>query len=431
MNLQPAGAFGGRHLSSARYRRVFSFFIAQIAVLACLAAAPAIASASTATFTFPLNGATNVKTNTPFSWTAVPGATYYYLYVGTAQGSDNLVNSYALNTTSYQAPELPSGQTLWARIYTDVGSTRTYQDISFTVAPLTTTYFSYPANGSQTVDPGQLFSWYAVPGVTEYDLYIGTTQGGSTLLNTGALTTTAIQVPVLPTGETLWARLWTDTNGSWTHTDISFQAVAPSRAIMAYPLNGESNVNTSHAFTWSPVPGAQYYYLYVGTTQGAVNLAQLLRPVASSTSYTVPPLPTGQTLWARIYTEVNGAWLYQDISFQVSSPRPGSPSLLAGETNFDSRSDLQWAPAPDAQAYYLHVGTTPGRQRRLHLRHDLGDQDLGHGPQPPDRRAAVRQALHGDQRCVDDLHRHAVRQRVRRTERDVSQPASRRCRTST
>jgi hypothetical protein len=42
---------------------------------------------------------------------------------------------------------------------------------------------------------------------------------------------------------------------------------------------------------------------------------------ASQTSHTGPALPSGKTLYARLYTGVNNAWSrYQDISFTTAPP---------------------------------------------------------------------------------------------------------------
>jgi hypothetical protein len=353
--------FGGTASARRRLAVLLGPLVGLLVVISL--AAPASASAQgTASFTYPLNGATNVQTYKPFTWTSVPGVTMYYLDVGTSQGSSNLVSTWGgLTTTSYQLPPLPTGETLWARLWTDVSGTWTYQDISFTAGNLATTYFSYPSNGATAVDTATPFSWYAVPGVTEYYLYVGTSQGSSNLVSSGAVTATSYQVPPLPTGETLWARIWTDTNGTWTYQDISFQAGPQSHATFTYPANGSSTVNTTNNFTWATAPAAQAYYLYIGTSQGASNLVNSGALSASTTSYGVPALPTGETLWARIWTEVNGSWSYdQDISFQVSISAAQLTYPTPGQTNVDSRQAVTWTPAPDAQGYYVWLGTSSG-----------------------------------------------------------------------
>lgn len=67
----------------------------------------------------------------PFSWTALPAATGYYLTVGTTVGGFDVTNSGTLpaSQTSYDAGALPGGVTLHARIYTELnGDFRRYSE---------------------------------------------------------------------------------------------------------------------------------------------------------------------------------------------------------------------------------------------------------------------------------------------------------------
>jgi len=84
------------------------------------------------TFIYPTNGAQNVATTLPFQWSAVSGALAYYLYVGTAPGLHDLVNTGEMPQTSYQVAALPSGQTLYGRIWTKTSTGWFYSDSSFT-----------------------------------------------------------------------------------------------------------------------------------------------------------------------------------------------------------------------------------------------------------------------------------------------------------
>src|SRR5215471_15695074 len=110
------------------------------------------------TFVYPKTGAQNVDTTLPFQWTPVSGALAYYLYVGTAPGLKDLVNTGEIQTTSYSVASLPSGQTLYARIYTKLSTGWFYSDISFTAA-FTPARFIYPANGAQNVATPIAFQW--------------------------------------------------------------------------------------------------------------------------------------------------------------------------------------------------------------------------------------------------------------------------------
>jgi hypothetical protein len=82
-------------------------------------------------------------------------------------------------------------------------------------------------SGQADVGADRPFTWFAVPGATNYWLTIGTSQGGSDLLNSGPLPaeqTTFAALPTLPSGVPLSARLLIHDGEKWTHVDVSFTA---------------------------------------------------------------------------------------------------------------------------------------------------------------------------------------------------------------
>src|SRR5512135_1131297 len=89
-------------------------------------------SSLTATLTYPIAGAVNADLTLPFQWTSVPNVQAYYLYVGTAIGAKDLVNTGEILQTSYLASSLPLGQTLYARLWTKVAGAWQYTDSTFT-----------------------------------------------------------------------------------------------------------------------------------------------------------------------------------------------------------------------------------------------------------------------------------------------------------
>ncbi len=330
--------------------------------------------ASTATFIYPTQNATNVDYSQPFSWSAASGADGYALYIGTTQGGSNVYSTALLppSTTSH-TPTLVANQTLWARIWTLRGSTWTSSDITFTTAPtlgpLTAT-FVYPTQGATNVDYSQPFSWTAAAsGVQGYALYVGTTQGAGNVFATGLLSPSTTSItPQLVGGQTLWARIWTQRGGNWTFNDVSFTTaagLAPLTATFVYPTQGATGVNYSQPFSWTPTAaGVQGYALYVGTTPGSGNVfaTGLLPP--STTSIT-PQLVSSQTLWARVWTLRGGTWTFSDVSFTTAAgllPLTASFTYpTAGATNVDYSQPFAWTPtASGVEGYALYVGTTQG-----------------------------------------------------------------------
>src|SRR5262249_47928174 len=186
---------------------------------------------SYATFTYPNANAQNVDTGKAFSWTTVPGALAYYLYVGTSQGAKDLVNTGEIPQTSYTVPPLPTGVTLWARIWTKkAAATWCYEEITFSAAARRDTRFEEPRAGAQNGDTAKPCSWTEGPGALAYYVYAGRSQGAKDLVNTGEIPQTSYTVPPLPTGVTLWARIWTKKAApTWSYADITFTA-APGHA---------------------------------------------------------------------------------------------------------------------------------------------------------------------------------------------------------
>src|SRR5204863_2931859 len=112
----------------------------------------------------------------------------------------------------------------------------------------------------------------------------------------------------LPIGRVLFARLQTrHENISYT-SDSSFTAatVAIGRATFTSLATDTTEVYANQPFTWTAVPNAQAYYLYIGTTLGAndvVNTGEI-----QTTVYSPNALPANTTLYARLYTKVDGVW---------------------------------------------------------------------------------------------------------------------------
>jgi hypothetical protein len=277
------------------------------------------ATASAQNFTYPLDGQAGVDTSRPFTWSAAPSANYYDVYIGTALGAFDLADSGVLQASqlSYAVPSLPAGPTLYAKIWSYINGTWTGQSITFTASAPRPTIFTYPTEAQTGVDTSKPFSWSSVPTANYYDLYIGTTVGGYDLADSGVLPANQLSytVAALPTGPTLYAKIWVYANNVWTGQSISFTTALPKTAVFTYPVDGQTAVDTTRPFTWSTSPTASYYDLMIGTTPGGADLVNSGVVPPNQSSFVVPALPAGQTLYGRIWTYVNGAWVSQSVTF--------------------------------------------------------------------------------------------------------------------
>ena len=297
----------------------------------------------------PLTNAPDVASPTTFQWTTALDAEKYYLYVGTAPGRADVVNSGEITSTSMTAV-LPSAKHLYARVYTRFdGVWVPSKDVAFTTTDHA--HFVYPIVGSNDVPGTETFEWTPVQGAAAYYLYVGTAPGLHDVVNTGEIPVTTYEVTRLPRGKTLYARIHTLLNGVWRYDEVPFRTATLSR--LTSPTGG-TNASLSGAFRWTPITGARAYYLYVGTSSGAKDIVDTGEVQALSSPMVA--LRADQPLWARIYTDVDGAWYPNEVSFTVRGATLTSPTSNASA----SGTTFEWSTITNAEAYYLYVGTAPG-----------------------------------------------------------------------
>jgi hypothetical protein len=121
------------------------------------------------------------------------------------------------------------------------------------------------------------------------------------------------------------------------------------------PMDGQTNVNKD-VLTWSPNPAAQGYYIALGTQGGGYDLGYGLVP-ANQTSYTADALPSA-TVYAILYTQVNGSWVTSD-SIRFTAVHGNTSSVLTYSSTGQTTT-FSWPASPGAQNYFFTIGTTSG-----------------------------------------------------------------------
>jgi hypothetical protein len=338
-----------RVLPAPQRGRAGSFFL--FVLLAVLLLRTAAAVAAPATFTWPLDGASDVDSSQNIRWTPAAGAQAYYLYVGSSPGLKDIINSGEISATEYSAVSLPAGRRVYARIHTLSEGRWESSNISFTVRAAAV--FRSPVPGSTTM-PRVSFQWTSVEGAQAYYLYVGTTAGAKDIVNSGEIQATSLSVR-LPPGQPVYARLHTKVDGIWRSVDATYQ-VAPV-AVLTQPLDGATDVDPRTVLRWSEVQGAEAYYLYAGTARGLKDLINSGQ--TQETEWSPLSLPVGQTIYIRLHTKVGGVWRYSESQFSF---RPVAVFLSPddGDLDVDPRTRLTWTSVPGAQGYYLYVGTSVG-----------------------------------------------------------------------
>ena len=290
-----------------------------------------------------------------FSWTSVPGALTYVLWVGSLPGQYDVlfVNTQSTSTSAL----IPPAQTYYVRMWTQKSSGWYYQDSTFSTIPAA--YLTSPANGATNVDPRvQTFTWTSIVNATWYELRIGTIPGGSDIYNSWDVTVTSLTVSLnLNSNQTYYATLYTQVGGVWNHTNSSF-TTGPGIARLITPANGSQVAGyPAVQFRWNNVTGATTYVLWVGSTPGTYDV---LYRNTSSTS-TSAPIPPGKTYYARMWTQEGSTWYYSDTTFSTT-PVAYLVSPANGAAGIDPTQPIafSWTSVPQVIWYELRIGTTPG-----------------------------------------------------------------------
>jgi hypothetical protein len=328
---------------------------------------------SPATMISPTSGSTLGTSNVMFTWTTGTGATEYQLWLGlSGPGSSSLYASGWLTTTSSSVTSLPAkGATVYARLYSLVNGAVEYNDYTYTEAapagsPAT---MISPSGGSTLGASNVMFRWTAGTGATEYNLWLGLSgPGSSSLYASGWLPTptTSTTVTSLPgKGATVYARLYSMVNGAVQYNDYTY-IESGSPASMSTPAPGSKLGTSNVMFTWTSGTGATEYNLWLGLSgPGSSSLYASGWLPTPTTSTTVTSLPAkGATVYARLYSMVNGAVEYVDYTYTESAPA-GSPATMispsGGSTLGTSNVMFSWTAGTGATEYNLWLGLSgPG-----------------------------------------------------------------------
>jgi hypothetical protein len=322
---------------------------------------PFTAARTTAALLYPAANATNVSLWTDFEWTPVPNADAYILHIGTAPNTWDVVAAGLLTGTTYRVTvSVPIDRPLYARVGSRVGGIWRWADsVPFTAARATATLI-YPAANATGVLLSQNFEWLPVSGADAYILHIGTAPNTWDVLAAGLLTQTSYRVgTVLPSDRTLYARVGARVNGIWRWTDSSPFTAAATVATMTYPAMNAADVVLSRPFEWTAVPSADAYILHVGTAPNTYDV--LAAGLLTQPRCDIPvALPTGQTLYARVGSRVGGVWRWSaNTSFTATAATATVTYPAANAAGIVLTRDFEWTPVSGADAYIVHVGSTP------------------------------------------------------------------------
>ena len=146
---------------------------------------------------------------------------------------------------------------------------------------------------------------------------------------------------------------------------LSTAPVVPGWARFIYPTSGQLEVDASHPFQWTVVPGSQAYQLQVGTSAGASDVFD--SGIITTTSVVVPNLPEEKTLYARVRA-IPAGWSTAltsgfprgtYVTFRSDDDVPGATfTYPAAGSTAEADTPISWGRDSLARNYRLTIGTT-------------------------------------------------------------------------
>jgi len=320
----------------------------------------------------PVNGSTLPGSSVTFEWTQYPGATAYWLDVGSTQGSNTYAQSGSLSssTLSYSVNSLPTnGSTVYATWYYLVGGIWQHSSYSYTAfgANLSKGVIYSPVLNSTLTGSSATFKWTAGSGATAYWLDAGNVAGGNTYFQSGnlgnVLTTTATGLPT--NGSLVYVTLFSLVNGSWVYNEYTYAAYNSSPAgVMSSPPPGSVLPGGTVTFVWAAGTKATAYWVDIAPVLNG-NTYEQSGNIGNVTQLTVNGLPTdGSEVFVNLYSLINGSWVTNSYTYNAFTAGSGALAVMQTPTPSTTLSGGQqtftWASGLSATAYWLDLGTSPG-----------------------------------------------------------------------
>jgi hypothetical protein len=309
----------------------------------------------------PSPSSTLTNSTVTFSWSAASNAQQYWIWIGKTAGGYDIYNQGQALKTSATISGLPAdGSTIYVRLFTTLNGQWQWNDYIYQT--VTAAALTYPSPGT-VLSGSTSFSWNQVNGASQYYMWIGTALGGTDIYS-AQISNGYNYVDKIPsTGQNIYVRLFTFKNSTWIWNDYTFATPLP-KPVMQSPSYGTLLPGSTATFTWTGVPGAQVYWMWIGTTQGGNGIYNAGQGL--NTTATVSGLPlTGSTIWVRLFASVSGAWSYNDYAYQTSGPAvmysPSPSTVLFGTTTtFNWSQNYYYGTMPTLQQYWIWIGTSRG-----------------------------------------------------------------------
>lgn len=318
----------------------------------------------------PANGATGVANPVAFSWAAVNGASGYRLLMSVNGGAATAAGS---TTGTSLSLDVPAGatidwtvETLFDRCPPTVG-----RPFRFTTKPIALACPSAapalvsPSNGASNLTSPVTLQWTAVAGVSSYLVHASIDGGTAAVIGR----TTATQLSAtLPAGRVEWQVEAVFDGCPSTFSPRAVFSVSGgllcssnTAPTLNSPPNGATDVQSPVAFTWSDVPRAVAYKLFLSLNGSTFEQAG----ITTTTSLT-QILPAGTISWYVDAVFIGCEPTRSSTSrFTVTEPKrcpTGTIDLIAPASGaaLTSPAGFSWTPIAGAAGYRLWAAVDGG-----------------------------------------------------------------------
>ncbi len=268
-----------------------------------------------------------------FSWSAVPNAVLYELWLSVAGGASALMGS---TTGTSLSVEVPAGDIEWfvrARVNGCSNVDSTSRSLAYrppaacnSTAPIP----MLPLDDGRPLTSPATFRWTAVPGATEYRLYLQRGNSSPELIATPRVA--EAEGLAVPNGESRWFVEALFNGCPPTRSSLSrFIAVPEPDACLnvvapVLSVPGQVSAGTSYTVQWTSVPGAESYLLteFVGSTARTI-------PVDGQTAVFSYPNTTS--------SPITYVYSVRGVDNDCNPAQPGAVSAALGVTILPARSD--------------------------------------------------------------------------------------------
>ncbi len=231
-----------------------------------------------------------------------------------------------------------------------------------------------PMNGDTNVAVDAVITWNGIVGAPGYLVSIGTTSGGTDIVNERAVgNATSYQPPLgLPENTDIYVTItifFFNAENIVCSTEM-FRTEdviqPPSCTTPRFPIDGSMNVNVATSIVWNYAPTATGYRVSLGTSTGSSDIINNENIVGALSYQPTLDLPVDAEIFVTIvpYNENGPATSCSEYSFTTGGlvNIPTCTSLVNpanGAINVELSPVLEWTEVPNATGYRVTIGTTP------------------------------------------------------------------------